>query len=266
MKSSKIARATATLEATEHTVLNLTVASGDPLAPKTTEYQIGHVFSFVKQGEQWILSEDQVFDGLGPAKPDGETVPVPVSPSNPIGPGSHVSPTLPKALTATINRQAVVDYAYSYAANPNPAYRYFGTSGRGGDCTNFISQALRDGGWPDVTGFYRNTTAWWYNSLNQTWTWINADYWWQFAWYRPRVDHAAYVSNLVPADILQIDFDHVDGMDHSMIVTKKDGSGEIYLTYHSTNNYYQIDRSFTSIYNSNPNAWYYGWILRSSYQ
>jgi hypothetical protein len=247
-------------------VLNLTVAGGDPLAPKTTEYQLDHVFTFSKQGKSWMLSGDQVFDGLVPAKPDGNTAPVPFSPSNPAGSGADHKTV--GAIMATINRQAVVNYAYQYwgpnDSNYNGAYRNFNNSGtQGGDCTNFISQALRNGGWPDVTGFYRNTTAWWYNSLNQTWTWINAQYWWQFAWNRPRVDHAAYVNDLVPGDILQLDFNRDNSMDHSMIVTKKDGNGNIYLTYHTTNT---RDRAFSDIYNSNPNAWYYGWILRSSYQ
>lgn len=268
VKSLKIETTQAVMEATEYTVLNLTVDGGDPLAPKTTEYQLDHVFTFGKQEKGWTLSGDQVFDGLVPAKPDENTAPVPFSPSDPTESGSGVDHKMEAAITATINRQAVVNYAYQYwgpyDSDYNPAYRNFNNSGtQGGDCTNFISQALRNGGWTDVPGWYRSTSAWWYNWLNQTWTWINAQYWWQFAWNRPRVDHATYVNDLVAGDILQIDFDRDSYMDHSMIVTKKDGSGNIYLTYHTANT---KDRAFSDIYSSYPNAWYYGWILRSSFQ
>jgi len=264
VKNLKIEATTAVMEATEYTILDLTVGDGDPLAPKTTKYQLHHVFTF-ERGKDWMLSEDEVFDGLVPAKPDENLTPVPFPPSDPTKPRSGVEREAEAVVMTAINRQAVVDYAHEYwgpeDSDYNPDYRNF--NGSGGDCTNFISQALREGGWTDVTGWYRSTSVWWYNLLNQSWTWINPQYWWQFAWNRPRVDHAAFVGDLVPGDILQMDFNQDSSMDHSMIVTTKDGSGEIYLTYHTTNT---EDRPFSEIFASNPNAWYYGWILRDNFE
>ena len=263
VKRLKIEAKKAEMEAIEYTVFTLANTQGDPSAPRTTEYQIIHTFVFHLQKNGWVMEEDEVFDGLIPARPGEGATPIPVPPlafnksddarMDKKGGGSAY-------LMATINREAVVDYAYEYwgptDADYNPAYRNFNNSG--GDCTNFISQALRSGGWTDVPGWYRSTSAWWYNWLNQTRTWINAHYWWQFARYRPRVDNAMYLSELAPADIMQIDFNRDGYMDHSMIITAKDNNGNIYLTYHTTNT---KDRPFWDIYNDHPNAWYYGWIL-----
>jgi hypothetical protein len=266
----KIDAIKAEMEAIEYTVFTLAVAHGDPSAPKTTEYQLVHTFVFSLHKHGWVLEEDKIFDGLIPARPDEATTLIPVPPLalNEFGDARPDKQDGGSSayLMATINRQAIVDYAYEYwgptDADYNPAYRNFNNSGnQGGDCTNFISQALRAGGWTDVPGWYRSTSAWWYNWLNQTWTWINAHYWWQFAWHRPRVDNAIYLSQLTLGDIMQIDFNRDGYMDHSMIITAKDNAGNIYLTYHTTNT---KDRPFWDSYNDHPNAWYYGWILRNN--
>lgn len=58
-------------------------------------------------------------------------------------------------------RDSAVNYAVTYALNPNPYYRYFAISGnQGGDCTNFISQCLAAGGAPMI---YNPHNQWWYN-------------------------------------------------------------------------------------------------------
>lgn len=259
---------TATLEASEHTALDLVVADGDPLAPKTTEYGLDHLFTFVYTGDQWQLTSDQLLNVPGPVPPKEGSVPVPDDvlpsrltsvdfPEDEHDKGQFDSGVFPNA---SLNRQAIVDYAYEYwgptESDYNSEYRSFDL-----DCTNFVSQAVDAGGWPHVSGWYRSTDAWWYNLANQTWTWVNAHYWWWFTHDRPRGDLVP-VGDLEPGDILQIDFDKDGYLDHSMIVTFKDGQGTVCLTYHTTNT---KDRSIIDIQNQYPNANYYGWHLLSSY-
>ncbi|WP_165944378.1 amidase domain-containing protein [Micromonospora sp. KC213] len=65
-----------------------------------------------------------------------------------------------------------------------PGYRSFNDVG--GDRGNFASQALRAGGWGDDLGWYRSAESWWYNSSNETWSWINVNYWASFAYTHSR--------------------------------------------------------------------------------
>lgn len=277
-----ITDSTAMVEATEYTILDLTVANGDPAAPDATEFMQDHLFTFAMAGDQWKLVSDQLLNMPGPVppSPDELLMPLPaeVTPLDPTVSQAHYlyMPLLqtslesedsveisPMAVAASLNRSAIVNYAYAYWQNYNSSYRNFNNSGtRGGDCTNFVSQAVRAGGWTDVNGWYRDNRYWWYNSFNQTWTWINAHYWAVFTANRPRSYTARYISDLVPGDILQVDFERDGTIDHSMIVTKKDSSGTIYITYHSNNT---KDRSFWDFYNANRSAWYYGRRLYSSF-
>lgn len=60
------------------------------------------------------------------------------------------------------DRYAARNYARAYAENPNPEYRDFTNSG--GDCTNFVSQALLAGGWTEIGKYsYTSSYAWYYD-------------------------------------------------------------------------------------------------------
>jgi hypothetical protein len=83
------------------------------------------------------------------------------------------------------SREAAVDYALKYGLTPNPQYKYFGIHGElGGDCTNFVSQCLNEGGAEMV---YDKKLGWWYlsgktiDNTSQTWSlsWATANslYW-----------------------------------------------------------------------------------------
>lgn len=152
--------------------------------------------------------------------------------------------------TASYNYSAMAAYAEQYWHNYNPDYRIFNE--HGGDCTNFVSQAMRAGGWPDASpGFYRDDNYWWYNFLNQTWTWINVGYFYTFAAVR---SHRTYIlstpESMLLADILQADFSNDGEKDHTMLVTYLSGTGR-YLTYHTTDTY---RRSLASIKLAYPSA------------
>ncbi len=141
------------------------------------------------------------------------------------------------------------DYAYAHYKNYNSNYRVF----KGNDCTNFISQIMRRGGWKHDTGWYRSNANWWYNSGNQTYTWAGAENWSKFA--PKRTDRLANVWAMGLADVLQLDFNRDGTMDHSMLVTKVT-SKDIYLTYHSTNT---KNRSLRAILKKYPRAYYYAY-------
>jgi len=73
------------------------------------------------------------------------------------------------------NRVAAVQYAQKWAKSFNPDYVQFPN-----DCTNFVSQALRAGGWEmvgaDVTDTFSDS-KWWYglSSITQaSHTWAGA--------------------------------------------------------------------------------------------
>lgn len=130
------------------------------------------------------------------------------------------------------------------------SYRTF--DGVGGDCTNFVSQIMRAGGWQDVPGYYSTDSAWWYQSLGiQSYPWINVSYFYTFAAVRSqRTRILAGPSSMLPGDVLQADFDNNGGKDHTMIVSYHSGT-QPYLTYHSVDTY---RRSLSSLLTAYPHA------------
>jgi hypothetical protein len=153
---------------------------------------------------------------------------------------------------------AMAAYAQKYWNHYNPAYRQF--NGAGGDCTNFISQSLKAGGWKNASGWasdYNHT--WWYSPSNpstQSWSWAGVNEWSWFALSSQRVTTLDDVYQLGVGDILQMDFDADGSKDHSMIVTYRSRSGMPYVTYHSTNT---LNRSVASLVAAWPDALYYAY-------
>ncbi|KAF0248482.1 MAG: hypothetical protein FD167_2103, partial [bacterium] len=78
-----------------------------------------------------------------------------------------------------------------------------------------------------------------------------------------------YFSSMSVGDILQVDWNDAnsnsvpDGyVDHTMIVTRKDSNGEIFLTYHSGANGIPVfEKSISTLLSLKPNARWYGWHL-----
>jgi hypothetical protein len=86
---------------------------------------------------------------------------------------------------AVYSRENAVNYALKYGTSPNPAYNYFNVYGQdGGNCTNFVSQCLFNGGIPMD---FKSKVPWWYkrngisDSTSDTWSisWSSAHslYW-----------------------------------------------------------------------------------------
>lgn len=106
-----------------------------------------------------------------------------------------------------------------------------------------------------AVGFSSN--VWWYNSLNQSWTWAGAHNFYWFTKNSGRGSSLKYFSDLKLGDLLQIDFEKDGFIDHSMIVTQISGS-KIYLSYHTPNT---LNELLDNIQSRNPNAAFYGWRL-----
>lgn len=155
------------------------------------------------------------------------------------------SPSDVRIQAGLYNRTGAKDYAYARVFNYNPAYHAFW----GADCTNFISQALKEGGgipmvdawwlpWyhPGEWFYYRKgTDSFDSNNDNQmSWSWRKANTLYSHIITRLGTQVPS-PSQLQIGDIVQIDCYPTDGIiDHSMIVTSIDTDGMRRVTYHTT--------------------------------
>lgn len=146
--------------------------------------------------------------------------------------GSY-GPTFVAAAMTNTQRSAVVAYANKHWSSYNTYYRSFTN-----DCTNFVSQAMKAGGWGYTNTLITQRTDdrhWGYNKYGgwQTYSWAGAENWFKFARVNSgRVTALTSVYSMRGGDILQVKYKGATAIHHSMIVTKYYG-GEIYLTYHS---------------------------------
>lgn len=253
------------MKATEHTQLFLTAAEYDPLVPESTEYFLDHIFRFERNGKDWKLISDDLINvptSVTPG-PDTQIIPKPITTTQlivdyqPITLKESFDPE--GAILITLNRTSIKNYAYNYWSSYNPSYRSYSS-----DCTNFVSQAVKAGGWTYVDGSRTSNYAWYYGlfTFTTSYTWAGAENWYWFSRNRPRAYTASYFSQMEIGDVLQMDFTRDNVIDHSMIVTAKSSSGTIYLTYHTNNT---RDKSITTLLSQYPNAAYYGARLYNSF-
>ncbi|MEU9107691.1 amidase domain-containing protein [Streptomyces xanthophaeus] len=251
----------ATVEVTEQTTLTYKKLRGDE--PETTDFRTRYELKLTsKRGGGWELTSiksrdngpvainEPVAGKVNVVKDDGNQYPdgTPASTKYP-------APAKPKAKTGgAYDYAAMAKYAEKHWSNYNPAYRKF--NGAGGDCTNFISQALKAGGWKAVPGSTSDYRNWWYDGSRQSDSWVGTNEW---AWFTLSNQRAANLANVYQTDvgdILQLDFNKDGSKDHSMMVTYRSSAGMPYLTYHSTNTY---RKSLASIIASYPDAVYFAY-------
>lgn len=145
------------------------------------------------------------------------------------------------------NRLAAVKYAQKWAGRVNRAFYY---AGKNEDCTNFISQCLRAGGWKDVGRGQNGDSArvWWhYTRLGARsvrryfWSlsWVNAGVWNRFATKSHRVQYRGAgmlgFERAVPRDIVQqrrLKSDGTLGSRHHSFICIRRGNGEMYFAQH----------------------------------
>ncbi|MFZ4461686.1 MAG: amidase domain-containing protein [Patescibacteria group bacterium] len=180
------------------------------------------------------------------------------------------------------NKDQAVNYARTWVQNGgtplrNPSYPDMSANASdGGDCTNFISQTLRAGGWRNTTT--TSTTSdmlWWLTSkmsYSQTWTTTHGFFRHMNgganpgtvgnsyeSWYR--WDFTPGTSGTISVnygDIISADWQGNGIIDHTMIVTgfriKPDGYAEVLVSYHSTD---RKDLPISTIQAAYPNAKFY---------
>lgn len=203
-------------------------------------------------------SDSALLDTSAPTSQDGQAADPTWYPEGQVPPelgalvhlGGQYSPTFIKTGMSSTNRNNVVAYANQYWQYYNVSYRSWSS-----DCTNFVSQAMRAGGWTDTGAPNAAYNYWWYgNYTGQSTSWVRAEGWYQFARvYSGRVTALSYVNSLRPGDVLQVKYDGDAVINHSMIVTLYYGN-MVYLTYHSNNRH---NVSFTWYQNMEPYSTYY---------
>ncbi|MET9388874.1 amidase domain-containing protein [Streptomyces sp. NPDC006624] len=260
LNATRVTGRTAKAAVTETTTLTYAGARGG--APRTTGFQAHHELTFKadRRGD-WKLTGIRDTDQGGLAvntlsKPAsvkaataGDTMP-----SAPRAATTRNPAAAPKTGT-TYDYKAMAAYAEKYWNVYNKDYPDFNGQGAGGDCTNFVSQALKAGGWKHVPGYVYDYTRWFGNADIQSHSFIGVNEWSWFTQNAKRTTPLANVYQLEVGDVLQVDFDRDGSKDHTMIVTYK-SRGVPYLTYHSNNT---LRRSVASLVASYPNAYYYAY-------
>ncbi|MFJ8104968.1 amidase domain-containing protein [Streptomyces sp. NPDC096132] len=260
LNATRVTGRTAKAAVTETTTL--TYAKATAGQPKTTGFQAQHELTFkADRRGNWQLTDVEDTDQGGLAV---NTLSKPTSVK-----ATTADDTMPNAARAATTRnpvavpktgttydyKAMAAYAEKYVYTYNKDYPDFNGHGAGGDCTNFVSQSLKAGGWKHVPGYVYDYTKWFGNADIQSDSFIGVNEWSWFAQNSKRTTALANVYQLEVGDVLQMDFDRDGSKDHTMIVTYKSG-GVPYVTYHSNNT---LRRSVASLVASYPNAYYYAY-------
>ncbi|MGW2044825.1 amidase domain-containing protein [Streptomyces sp. NPDC001858] len=261
LNATRVTGRTAKAAVTETTTLTYARTTGN--APKTTGFQAQHELTFKADGQgNWQLTDIRDTDQGGLAvntlsKPATVTVKAAKADDMPNAPRAATTrnpAAVPKTGTA-FDYKAMATYAEKYWNVYNKDYPDFNGRGAGGDCTNFVSQSLKAGGWKHVPGYVYDYTRWFGNNEIQSYSFVGVNEWSWFTQNTKRTTNLANVYQMEVGDVLQVDFDRDGSKDHTMIVTSKSG-GVPYLTYHSNNT---LRRSVASIVSSYPNAYYYAY-------
>ncbi|GAA2686223.1 hypothetical protein GCM10009864_69760 [Streptomyces lunalinharesii] len=252
----------ATVDVTETT--SLTYEKAEAGRPATTGFQAHHRLTFqADRNNAWQLTDVRDTDD-GYLAVNQVARPAVAAPATSDDPPSATrsattrpAPANPKNFSATgYDYAAMAAYATKYWSRYNPDYPDFSDAGAGGDCTNFVSQALKAGGWQHVPGYTTDFHKWFGNAEIQSDSFVGVN---EFSWFALSSKRATSLANVYQmdvGDVLQLDFDRDGSKDHSMIVTSRSRQGVPYLTYHSTDTY---NRSVASLIASYPSAAYYAY-------
>jgi len=259
----KVTGRTATAKVTETTTLTYEKVTGKE--PATTGFQAHHQLTFSADSRgNWQLSGVRSTDDGGPAvnqvvKPAVATVKTAAAGDMPNAPRAAITrnpAAVPKNTTnGTYDYKAMAAYAEKYWNNYNPDYPNFNGHGAGGDCTNFVSQSLKAGGWKHAPGYVYDYTKWFGTKDIQSDSFVGVNEWSWFTQNAKRSTPLANVYQMQIGDVVQVDFDRDGSKDHTMMVSYV-ANGMPYLTYHSSNTY---RRSLSSIIASYPNSYYYAY-------
>ncbi|WP_148311530.1 amidase domain-containing protein [Amycolatopsis japonica] len=238
-----------------------------PDSADATRYRVPHVLEFQRQGSSWILTSDALDVPADAPDPVPYENPVKLQPATPRDLASEsllskdIKPNYPGAQPFSsspsaglnggvpIDRQTAVRYARTFAINYNPAYERYGN-----DCTNFVSQVMRAGGWTDVGSPGPDGPDKWfqYNRFSHSRTWTIAHEFSDFGFYHSRRLRNYGGETPLIADVVSADWENgvADGhVDHLMVITEN-APGNIHdwskikLTYHTAD---QLDIPLSTV-------------------
>ena len=161
--------------------------------------------------------------------------------------------TVPRRLLALpYNRERAVEYAVRWAMSRNPLFTDF--AGVGGDCTNFVSQAVLAG---SCQTNETPTFGWYFKSDDDrapSWTGVDAFFDFMtgsgdFPEVLDRPGPFGYVTDMayaLPGDVVQL-ANREGKFYHTLLVTGRDSEGGILVTAHTND---ALDRPLSSY----PNA------------
>ncbi len=179
---------------------------------------------------------------------------------------------MPLSTVKSFDTEKGIAYAAKYATNKNtPTYHYFSN----GDCANFTSQILENGG-VKQTVYDNEAQGWWHKTTKvlgitkhtHSQAWSMAD---TFARYmgvsnKTKI-HKTFASNLKAGDFITIDFTSDGDWDHMGFVTKRDSSvgsyGYIdYKVAQHTSDYHAWTSSDTNGWEKHNNVGTYAIVRR----
>lgn len=168
------------------------------------------------------------------------------------------------------NRTAAKNYAHAYWNSPNTS-AWCDYTNNGGDCTNFVSQCLYAGGWTKQNGSYCSNSVWYHNGAGYCWntstvknyscSWTQANNMYSYLSNSSRVYQASYpLSYYQIGDVVQL----LSGSNafHTMLITKKEGTSTLYVTYRTATGYDQPRKDFLLSNITNTKLY---WRLKDSY-
>lgn len=199
-----------------------------------------HVVELRRQNDRWVISLEWYTDPLG----DDTEVPdvAPALVPGPLLPGQQPSSPVAQAARKGYDREGAVKYADTYCglawgcANDNrynPRYRDY--SGVGGDCTNFVSQALQQGGGlrvPQFTRVENLVSHLQYTGLGS----ITYRETFQQLWKRARNAEQGFHSLLRLGDLIA--YQEKGKLEHFAIVTGFDSRGYPLINSHTADRYH----------------------------
>ena len=153
------------------------------------------------------------------------------------------------------DRARAVEYARRWALSRNPLFTDY--TGIGGDCTNFVSQAIYAG---TCVQNYTRDLGWYYISPeNRAPAWTSVEYFYDFMTGAPEFTaenggtgpfgFEITLDRVRPGDVIQL-ADEASDFYHTLIVSKIE-SGEIYVCAHSDD---ALDRPLSSYNNASERA------------
>lgn len=215
----------------------------EPDEPEFEEYWLRHDFTFIQDVSGWVMLESMPEFSGGVLLPSTQVIdPGPASPEPEVAreaeaalsiEGAERSGEMGTMAVSKKNKQKIVDYAQKYVKNYNKSYRAYKQ-----DCTNFVSQALRAGGWSHIgsgANNRRDKAKWFYGSTvkKTSFTWAGAENWGIFARDKSKRTKSIAQKNLAPGDVVQAIWTGKGPKDHTMIVVQTGKNNEKYLNYHS---------------------------------